>query len=168
MSVRSKLPVCCAVVAGQPDAQLQQALKEFDRAMRQATKPVPHRQDFKVPASRAAGKTGLDLGNAVTDPMIDPLSDVEDTRKLRKRLDHQPRRGRRAASAGPPTMVTAGHAAIGQPSSAMSSPTSRALHPTDSRFTDRACGTAEEAAVLATQDRASSDTTRAARSGRLV
>jgi hypothetical protein len=50
---------------------------------------VPHHKDFKVPASRAAGKTGLDLVNVVTDPMIDLLADVEDTRKLQKRLDHQ-------------------------------------------------------------------------------
>lgn len=46
------------------------------------------RAGFKVPASRAAGKTGLDLVDVVTDPMIGPLSDVEDRGTLRERLNH--------------------------------------------------------------------------------
>jgi len=48
-----------------------------------------HRADFKVPASRAAGKTGLDLVNVVTDPMIGPLTDIDDSRTLRRRLNHR-------------------------------------------------------------------------------
>jgi hypothetical protein len=76
MSARPRLPIFCVVAAGplaggcggsqpqiapparaqaasagQPDPQLQQALKEFDRAMPEATRPVPHHKDFKVPAS---------------------------------------------------------------------------------------------------------------------
>jgi hypothetical protein len=83
----SARPQGAATVA--PAARTDQALQELNQAIRDAGKPVPHRKDFKVPASRAEGKTGLDLVNVVTDPMIDALSDVEDSRTLRERLNHQ-------------------------------------------------------------------------------
>jgi hypothetical protein len=71
------------------DPQSQQAMQEFRKVLDDAAKPVPHRKDFKVPASRAAGKSGLDLVNVVTDPMIDVLSDIDDSRRLRERLNHR-------------------------------------------------------------------------------
>jgi Domain of unknown function (DUF4375) len=64
-------------------------LQKLGEVLHEAAKPVPHRKDFKVPASRAAAKTGLDLVNVVTDPMIDPLGDLEDSRRLRERLNRE-------------------------------------------------------------------------------
>jgi hypothetical protein len=73
-------------VASDPESQA--AMQELRKVLADAAKPVPHRKDFKVPASRAAGKSGLDLVNVVTDPMSDALSDIEDSGELRKRLNH--------------------------------------------------------------------------------
>jgi hypothetical protein len=71
------------------DPEFKQAMQGLSKVVQDAAKPVPHRKDFKVPASRAQGKSGLDLVNVVTDPMIDALSDIDDTRELRARLNHQ-------------------------------------------------------------------------------
>jgi hypothetical protein len=108
MSALRKLPALTGVVAAlvamgcgrsadhgqsasalESDPQYQQAQQDFQKVLDDAAKPVPHRKDFKVPASRAAGKTGLDLVNVVTDPMIDALSEIEDSRQLQERLNHQ-------------------------------------------------------------------------------
>lgn len=77
------------VTAVASDPKFKQAMQGLRQAIQDAAKPVPHRKDFKVPASRAEGKSGLELVNVVTDPMIDALSEVDNTRELRARLNHQ-------------------------------------------------------------------------------
>jgi hypothetical protein len=74
-------------VASDPESQ--QAMQDLRAVLDDAAKPVPHRKDFKVPASRAAGRSGPELVNVVTDPMIDALSGIDDSRRVRQRLNHR-------------------------------------------------------------------------------
>ena len=70
------------------DPEYRRAMNDLQDVLADAAAPHPStRPDFKVPTADARGKDGLDLWNVVTDPMIDALSEVEDSGDLHRRLN---------------------------------------------------------------------------------
>jgi Domain of unknown function (DUF4375) len=63
------------------------AMPEFEAMLQQAAHPPKPLPGYKVRARDAAGLTGLDLWNAIVDPMIDPLDRYDGTAELHRRLN---------------------------------------------------------------------------------
>jgi hypothetical protein len=63
------------------------AMQEFEAMLQKADHPPKPLPGYKVRASAAAGLTGLDLWNAIVDPMIDSLDRYDGTAEVRRRLD---------------------------------------------------------------------------------
>jgi hypothetical protein len=63
------------------------AMKEFEAMLDKAEHPPKPLPGYKVRARDAAGLTGLDLWNAIVDPMIDPLDRYDGTAELHRRLN---------------------------------------------------------------------------------
>ena len=64
-----------------------QAMRHIRRVVIEATEPAQARPDYKIADSLARRLHGLDLWNAVVDPMISPLSALTRTKALRAKLN---------------------------------------------------------------------------------
>lgn len=65
------------------------ARAQMQRVLRDAATPRRALPAYKIRAADAAGLTGLDLWNAVVDPMIDDLTPLDGTPELRRRLNRE-------------------------------------------------------------------------------
>ena len=68
-------------------ADVDQAIRQAQTVIDNAARPVPAGPGFRIPKSAARGLHGLDLWNAIVDPMIDPLTPLDGRPELREKLN---------------------------------------------------------------------------------
>ena len=76
----------CGSSSNAPNPAEQQALAQLKHVIVTATAPPAPQPGFKIPAARARGLHGLDLWNAVVNPMIKPLYQLNGSAALRDAL----------------------------------------------------------------------------------